>query len=246
MTRLICVHGFMGGSDQWRQQAPLAHERGMVCLDLPGFGKNAHLPPVDSIAGFSSWALDALSQRGIDRFDLMGHSMGGMIVQNMVRQAPHRINNLILYATGSRGLLPGRFETIETSMARAKADGPEATARRIAATWFLHREMADGYAHCAEIATQSTLPAILGGLKAMRDWSGEAYLQSIAANTLIIWGDRDRTYAWPQIETLWSQIPDASLAVIPNAAHAVHAERADLFNQVVSGFLSDGDMHKER
>lgn len=237
MRPLVFVHGFMGGSAQWTLQAPLGAQRQLICVDLPGFGQNAELPPLSRIEGFATWVLNELEVQGIERFDLLGHSMGGMIVQEMVRLAPDRVDRLILYGTGAKGVLPGRFETIETSMARAQADGAEATARRISATWFLEETGAPGFPACADIAAQSKLDAILAGLAAMRDWTGEDALPNIASKTLILWGDQDRTYAWPQIEKLWRTIPDTQLAVVPQAAHAVHAERADLFNLIVSGFL---------
>ncbi|MDJ0992644.1 MAG: alpha/beta hydrolase [Dinoroseobacter sp.] len=237
MRPLVFVHGFMGGSDQWKLQAPLADTRELICVDLPGFGRNAHLAPVSTIRDFAEWVLQELSSQGVETFDLLGHSMGGMIAQEMAHLAHDRIERLILYGTGAEGVLPGRFEPIETSMARAQADGAAATGKRIAATWFLDLDAAPEYAGCAEIAALSTLPAILAGLAAMRDWSGEQYLSEIRAKTLVLWGDKDRTYAWPQIETLWKKIPDAHLAVIPESAHAVHLERAALFNQIVTMFL---------
>lgn len=208
-------------------------------MDLPGFGANAMMDPIDSIDAFAGWVLKTLSNRNVEEFDLLGHSMGGMIVQEMVRQAPERVDRLILYGTGAKGLLPERFETIETSMTRANSEGAKATAQRISATWFLEREGADGFVECAEIACLTTLPAILAGLVAMRDWSGERHLASIRSNTLILWGDGDRTYRWPQIEHLWTEIPNSSLAVVPQCAHAVHTERAGLFNELVNGFLRD-------
>ncbi|MGB0866589.1 MAG: alpha/beta fold hydrolase [Granulosicoccaceae bacterium] len=238
MKPLVFVHGFMGGSEQWALQAPLGRERELICLDLPGFGKNAHLEPVTSIAGYGAWVLQELAQRGVHRFDLLGHSMGGMIVQEVVAQSPERVNKLVLYGTGPRGVMPGRFETIEVSMQRSRDDGPQKTARRIAATWFLQREAADQFAACAEIAEQSSLGAMLAGLAAMKDWSGESYLASIAAKTLILWGDEDRAYAWPQVQTLWQSIPDCQLAVVPACSHAVHMENPSLFNQLVDEFLS--------
>lgn len=235
MTPLVLVHGFMGGSDQWQKQDTLGAGRDLIRVDLPGFGKNAHLPPVNSIADFANWVLSEIT---VERFDLLGHSMGGMIVQEMVRRAPERVERLILYGTGSVGVLPGRFEPIETSMRRAKDEGPNATARRIAATWFLQREKAEPYPECAAIAEASTLPAILAGLEAMQNWSGVDHLPQIACPTLIVWGDSDRTYARPQIEQLWQEIPTSNLAVVPNAAHAVHMERPRLFNQLIEGFLT--------
>ena len=238
MTPLVLVHGFMGGGKQWDLQSPLAEDRALICLDLPGFGDSAHVSPLDRIEDFADWVLDQLTDRGVGQFDLLGHSMGGMIVQDMVRLAPDRVRRLVLYATGAIGVLPGRFETIEVSQSRAKEDGPAATARRIAATWFRAYEAADGYHTCAEIAERSSLPAILAGLDAMQAWSGEEHLATISNQTLIVWGDHDRTYPWSQTELLWRAVADSRLFVAPNCAHAVHMEYPSVFNQVVGDFLS--------
>lgn len=240
MRPLVLVHGFMGGSDQWRLQSPLADSREVIALDLPGFGKNAHLDPIDRIDGFAAWTLAELTDRGITEFDLLGHSMGGMIVQEMVQLAPERVAKLILYGTGAAGELPERFETIETSIKRASEDGATATARRISATWFLAYEEAAEYEACAEIAQKAGLPALHAGLRAMQNWTGVGHLAQIRSNCLIIWGDRDRTYAWSQIEQLWTSIPSTQLAVIPNCAHAVHSEAPKLFNEIVERFLEEG------
>ena len=232
------VHGFLGGSDQWHLQAPLGHDRQVICVDLPGFGKNAGLPPIDRIEGFAEWVLAEVTSRGVDRFDLLGHSMGGMIVQDMARIAPERIRRLVLYGTGAIGELPGRFEPISTSIARVRADGAQPTARRIAATWFRAFEHAAEFPGCARIAEMATLPAMVAGLQAMQSWSGEAALPTIPSPTLVVWGDLDRSYAWPQIEQLWRTIPTCNLAVIPNCAHAVHSEEPDLFNAMIETFLT--------
>ncbi len=239
MTPLVLVHGFMGGSSQWEeQQAAFGSEREVIALDLPGFGLASDAPPISTITGFATWALETLSTRGITQFDLLGHSMGGMIVQEMTRLAPDRVNRLVLYGTGPIGALPGRFETIETSMERARADGAPATARRISANWFLHGTKSPAYPACAAIAERSGLPAILAGLEAMRDWSGVDLLPHITCPTRIIWADQDRSYGWPVVETLWTNIPNAALGVIPDAGHAVHLEKPTLFNGLVADFLT--------
>jgi 2-hydroxy-6-oxonona-2,4-dienedioate hydrolase len=173
----------------------------------------------------------------VDRFDLLGHSMGGMIVQEMVAMAPERVARLVLYGTGAFSHVEGRFETYEESKRRAQADGARATARRIAATWFRQGEQAPGYEACAAIAEQTSLQAIHAGIDAFGNWSREANLPNIAAPTLIIWGEHDKSYAWSQIEQLWRTIPGASLAVVPGCAHAVHLEKPELFNLLLADFL---------
>lgn len=239
MTPLVFVHGFMGGGQQWQaQRTALGAQYDVIALDLPGYGQNAHLAAPTSIAAFARWALNDLSARGIDRFHLVGHSMGGMIAQDMTAQAPGRVDRLVLYGTGATGLLPGRFESIDASKRRASADGPQATARRIAATWFLECEAADAYEGCAAIAERSSLQAILAGLDAMETWDGQPNLAGIGARTLVIWGDHDRTYPWHQTELLWTAIPGASLAVLPDCAHAAHLEKPELFNRLLGDFLA--------
>ncbi|MFK7868913.1 MAG: alpha/beta fold hydrolase [Roseobacter sp.] len=239
MTPLVLVHGFLGGSAQWEAvRATCAPSIETFAPDLPGFGAKADLAPVDTIGGFAEHVLGELRAQGIERYHLLGHSMGGMIAQEIVRRDQHRIDRLVLYGTGSVGVLPGRFEPIEESKRRARAEGTTKTARRIAATWFLHGETAPGYQACAALAEKAGIDAILAGLDAMQHWSGESFLPRVNPETLILWGDRDRTYRWPQIQLLWSNISRTSLAVMPNCAHAAHAEKPELFGQLVRDFIA--------
>ncbi|MEL7211901.1 MAG: alpha/beta fold hydrolase [Pseudomonadota bacterium] len=239
MTPVVLVHGFMGGSRQWRDlQGAFHHDTHVLSVDLPGFGENANLDAPSSIPGFAGWVIDRLSSEGIDSFHLLGHSMGGMIAQEIATAAPERVDRLILYGTGATGVLPGRFETIEVSKQRAHIDGPRDTARRIAATWFLENEHAPAFEECAAIAERSKMQAICAGLDAMQSWSGVSNLPAIKATTLVVWGDHDRTYPWQQIEQLWTNIDDSSLAVIPKCAHAAHLEKPEIFGRIVQDFLT--------
>lgn len=239
MTAIVFVHGLMGGGAQWHEQVRAFSDTDVITLDLPGYGANAHIDALTSIAAFGVWALDNLSALGVQRFHLVGHSMGGMVAQEMVALAPDRVDRLVLYGTGATGVLPGRFETIDTSKDRARVDGSKTTARRIAATWFLKREDAPAFEACAAIAELSSVGAILAGLNAMNGWSGSDYLPRIETKTLVIWGDRDRTYPWRQTEVLWQSIKGACLAVIPDCAHAPHLEKPSLFNAVLEDFLAE-------
>ena len=240
MTTLVFVHGFMGGSAQWDAQvAAFAGSYNVITPDLPGFGANNHMAPLRSIRACAEWVIKELRKQDVQRYHLLGHSMGGMIVQEMARIDQDNIERLVLYGTGAVGVLPGRFETIEQSKARAIADGAQATARRIAATWFLDREEALAFEACATIAEKASPEAIQAGLDAMQGWRGDDFLQYIAPETLVLWGDKDRTYQWQQTQQLWHAIPNTSLSVLPNCAHAVHLELPDIFNLLVTRFLSE-------
>ena len=71
----------------------------------------------------------------------------------------------------------------------------------------------------------------------MAHWDGLAALNRLEMPTLIIWGELDQSYRWAQIETLWKALPDAHLAVVPGAAHAVHLEKPKVFDALLDDFL---------
>lgn len=239
---LVLVHGFMGGSEQWHLQAQeLGREHELIAIDLPGFGENRELMPRDTIFGLSQFVLDCLSDSKVKEFKLLGHSMGGMIVQEMVATAPHLVKQLVLYGTSATGNLPDRFESFQTSRKRVVEDGLVASARRISATWFRDHGKASEFEKCASIAEKSSLQAIFMALDAMEAWSGLENLREINCPTLIVWGENDRTYRWPQIEELWTKIPTASLAVLPGCAHAAHIEKPEIFNWIIQDFLTQGN-----
>ncbi|WP_298933793.1 alpha/beta fold hydrolase [uncultured Ruegeria sp.] len=238
MTPLVLVHGLMGGSAQWDLQLKaLSDHFGVTALDLPGFGRNRHLPAISRIDELADWVLSALRDKGIEQYHLLGHSMGGMIVQEIARMDPGGVQRLILYATGAIGVLPGRFETIDESKARVQSNGVKDTASRIAATWFWKNEQATNFKACERLAQMASMEAIQAGLDAMKNWSGTENLSALPQETLIICGDRDRTYSWEQTSLLWSSIPNASLSVIPGCAHAVHLEKPELFTSVLVDYL---------
>lgn len=235
---LVLLHGYLGGSAVWADQMALfGQNRDVICPDLAGFGTSAALPAPDSIEGHARLVLALLDCLGVSDFDLLGHSMGGMIVQEMARLAPQRVRKLVLYGTGPQGVLPGRFETIAQSRARLQQDGVAATANRIAATWFLHGDAAAAYPLCRDLGAQASLQAALVCLTAWENWDGRAALAHIGCPTLVLWGSRDRSYGWSQPEALWRGIATADLAVVPGVAHNVHLEKPHVFNALLADFL---------
>jgi 2-hydroxy-6-oxonona-2,4-dienedioate hydrolase len=239
---LVLVHGYLGGSNQWQAQLPeLTKHFDVVTLDLAGYGLANHLVAPTSLTDHALNVLATLDHLGIESFHLLGHSMGGMVVQEITRLAPHRVEKLVLYATGPLGCIPGRFETMERSRERLREDGLQRTARRICATWLLDYEVSPAFEALAALATLATEQAASAGLSAMESWDGREHLSRIEQTTLVIWGERDRTYGWSQIEMLWRNIPSASLAVLPSCAHALHLERGSLFCTLLIEFLEKVD-----
>lgn len=235
---LVLVHGFMGGSLQWRAELEaLGRHFDVIAPDLAGYGDAADRTAPSRIEEHARAVLATLDALGVERFHLLGHSMGGMVVQELMHLAPARVKRLVLYATAALGSIPGRFETMQRSRERLVEEGIDRVARRIAATWLLEREASPACAALTALALRTTAQSARAGLDAMEAWDARARLTGLRVPTLVVWGESDRTYAWPLIESLWRTIPGASLAVLPACAHALHLERPALFQAIVREFL---------
>ena len=235
---LVLVHGFLGSSKMWKPQIDFFkyHFR-VITPDLPGFGRSNKAKSHNSIQSIANLLLDRLEEKKIDKFHLLGHSMGGMIVQEMAKKNGGKISKLVCYSTGPRGEMPGRFETVDQSRENIKKNGLEVTAKNIAQTWFVLGEKAKYFDLCLEAGKQTSIEAADNALIAIKNWDGVKNLQDIKNNTLIIWGDKDKSYNLGQVQTLEKNINDSNLVIFKGCAHNVHLEQPDQFNHTIKDFL---------
>ena len=237
-TPLVLVHGFLGSTDMWENQVGYFKEHYRIITPaLPGFGKSKPLKSCDSIECMAKSILNSLETKKIEKFHLLGHSMGGMIVQEITKLAGEKILKLICYGTGPIGNIPGRFETIDQSREKLKMNGLESTVYRIAKTWFIEKDKAKYFHLCTEAGRQTSIEAADNGLVAMKNWSGLDNLKKIKNKTLIIWGDNDKAYNYKQVEILKNNIPNSDLKIIDGCSHNVHLEKPNEFNKILSEFL---------
>ena len=237
-TPLVLVHGFLGSSDMWRPQIKFFKNNFRVIAPaLPGFGNSSRINSCSSIECMAIAILSLLDKKKIKEFNLLGHSMGGMIVQEIAKIAGKNILKLICYGTGPRGNIPGRFETIDQSREKLKINGLKVTAHRIAKTWFIEEEKAKYFYLCEEAGKQTSIKAADNGLVAMKNWDGVKNLQNIKNETLIVWGDQDKAYNFNQVEALTNNIPNNDLKIIKGCSHNAHLESPDKFNKIVEEFL---------
>ena len=235
---LVLVHGFLGSSKMWEPQIDFFKEYfRIITPDLPGFGKSNKIKSHKSIESLASLILDSLKEKKINKFHLLGHSMGGMIVQEMAQKDTNKISKLICYSTGPRGEMPGRFETIDQSRENLKNKGLEIMAKNITKTWFIKGEDAKYFEICLEAARQTSLEAADNSLVAFKNWNGVDNLKKIKNETLILWGDQDKSYNLNQVQTLKNDIKDSKLFIFKNCAHNVHLEEPDKFNKTLKDFL---------
>ena len=236
---LVLVHGFLGSSKMWEPQINFFKDYFRVITpDLPGFGKSNKAKSHNNIQSIANLLLDCLDEKKIDKFYLLGHSMGGMIVQEMAKISGNKIIKLICYSTGPRGEMPGRFETVDQSRENLKKNGLEITAKNIAKTWFVKGEEAEYFDICIEAGKQLSIETVDNALVAFKNWDGVETLKNIKNETLIVWGNKDKSYNLDQVQTLNKNIPNSSLFIFEGCAHNVHLEKPEEFNRTILNYLN--------
>src|SRR5471030_1153397 len=96
---LVFLHGIGGAARAWRGQLGAFSDRyHAIAWDMPGYGGSAPLPAV-SITALADALQDFLQQVGATKPIIVGHSIGGMIVQQLLAQHPRIAGAVVLAQT---------------------------------------------------------------------------------------------------------------------------------------------------
>jgi len=235
---LVLVHGYLGSSEMWYLQRDyLSKFFRVISPALPGFGESHEAQSLDSINDMAKFIIGIIDEKKIDKFNLLGHSMGGMIVQEMTKIIGNRINKLICFATGSIGEIPGRFESIDETRKKLKDEGTEVSFSRVPKKWFVKGDKDKNYYLCKNAVQNVSSKTADNALKAMKNWSGRDNLKNIKNETLIVWGDKDISYNFDQIDTLNKNIKNSKLEIFEGCSHNVHLEETEKFNNLIKKFF---------
>ena len=111
---LLLLHGFTGAAVDFVDVAPeLARDRRVVLYDQRGHGDSTNTGDASTYT-FDQLTADLagfVAARDLAPFDLLGHSMGGIISMRYVLAHPERVRSLVLMDTGrrARGAARGRL-----------------------------------------------------------------------------------------------------------------------------------------
>lgn len=243
----MLLHGFTGSSAAWGDAVVdgLAGA-GMppVLVDLPGHGRYAG---DDDPASFTlRRTLELVAGAGDWPTDLVGYSMGARIALHFAAAHPGRVRRLVL-ESGSPGLATeaerserrtadGRLaERILTDGVESFVDAWEdqplfATRRGLGADLRgRQRELRLGNA-------ARSLAAALRGLGTGALPSLWESLDELAVPTLLVVGELDAKFA-DIADRMAARMPDARIAIVPEAGHTVHLERPSAWLAAVTAFL---------
>lgn len=215
---LVFVHGYTGDITDWQHQIPqFSRDFRILILDNRGHGRSQ--APAEA-ASFSIERMaddvEALAAHvGFERYHLLGHSMGGAIVQEIALRSPDKLLSLILEDSSCR-------------FAGHKLEFPE-----------VPRPLPPDRQEQVLARMSRMLPeTLLAGWQALMKWQGtEQRAAHITAPTLVIYGSHDAPALIEGSKRLGELIPNSTTVLINEAAHAPQEERPEEFNAVLGEFL---------
>jgi pimeloyl-ACP methyl ester carboxylesterase len=227
---MLLVAGIPAVAGDWAPLAePLAESRRVVAFDNRGSGRSTVTPGPYTTASLAADAIALLDHLGIERADVFGMSLGGMIAQEIALGWPERVDHLVLGCThcGVKHSPPipretGRAFALETDdwAERMRALAPFAFARDAdpaSVERFVEkksRDVQDPEGYRAQIAAALSHDA----------WER---LPRVDRPTLILTGDDDQVIPAAGSDVLHERIPDSLLYVVAGAGHLFFLERPD-------------------
>lgn len=181
---------------------------------------------------------EAMEQLNIEKADVFGVSMGGMIAQHLAIDYPEKVGKLILTVTCARPN-PILTESIKEWMAYAeKGDAAgfmDSNLRRIYSEKYYRQNK-----WMAPVVGQLTKPQSYDRffVQATACLTHDAYekLDRIQAPTLVIGGEKDMALGGEPSREIAERIPNAQLRMYEQWGHGLYEEAKD-FNQVVLDYL---------
>ncbi len=242
--RKACVflHGVGGAGRIWRPQVEhFSSEYDVLAWDAPGYGGRAPLAHL-SFDALAVQLNDDMVKLGLQSAAIIGHSFGGMVAQQLVKDFPHRVDHLVLSGTSPAfGKPDGDFQQ-KFVAARTKPLDEGKTMAEVAAKVAPNLVAAHAPASAIELAIdcmsqvpQETYRAVISLLITfdLRD-----NLSEIQCPTLLIAGSEDNTAPAAMMERMAARIPGARFTTMEGAGHLAPIEQPAQFNQIVEAFIS--------
>ncbi len=228
LPTIVLLHGFGGSAEGWTDIiSAIQHRAHVLAFDLPGHGGSLDYPNFGSPRVAAAGVADEMAQRGIERFHIVGHSMGGAVAALIALATPEKVASLILLAPGGFGseinaAIMQRIASASTQeevqasfemMCARGAAGAEPVFSRTSASRLTAKQ-------------RDALAFILS--KIMRDGvQGQLPLEQLAAlniPTHLLWGEQDPVVP---VRQLYDAPQEFAKTILPDIGHMLIDEISD-------------------
>ena len=254
---LLFLHGLSSNSDAWfRNIETLDKDFTCIAIDLPGFGKSYKNADEFTATYFASIVKEFAEKMKIEKFTLVGHSMGGQTAIKFAAKYPEKLDKLILIAPAGIEKF-SEFEGTAMKMVMNPTTIMASTEEQIDRNYQLNfykmpEEAAQMIQDRKNIVKSADFEAhaiaIQKSVKGMLDDTVTQDLEKISTSTLILFGKNDalipNKYLHPTLtidelsKTAQESIKGSKLILINEAGHFLQFEKPIEVNKEIKEFLS--------
>lgn len=234
---LVVIHGGGSGAEGWLQNvAELSRHYRIYVPDLPGFGRSQPMNGGHDISEFVEFLEDFTHSLGLNRFHLVGHSIGGGIALRYALKFPHKIGKLVLVSSMFLGKEIALWVTVLSSCVFCRSLGIAAAAILKAVKWLVNLVY-------APLKFVNPLPRAKVNLgTTMTTFREQAtvlvnQLSELMVPTLLVWGANDSIVPVSNAYDAAQLIPDCQLNVFEGCGHSVYKQKVKEFSHLLTTFL---------
>jgi 3-oxoadipate enol-lactonase len=234
---VVMLHPWFGCTRFWDRTVAALPDRERFVVDLYSLGAKPGWQEFAGPVGLSH-AVEAFADAlGLERFCVIGNSMGGIAAQELASRLGGRISKLILVGTGARivGVKPAWRKAMDDWMT-GEADRTF-TAQMVDALIARRPKDAKEFESFVD-AVAAANKAFMGTvLKTAYDLDLRPVLPRISTPTLVVRGELDAARTPEHVAELLAGIPNVRAHEIPNAGHSPQVDSPEAFCPLVREFL---------
>jgi pimeloyl-ACP methyl ester carboxylesterase len=249
---LLLIQGVGCIGETWRPQVlGLEDEWLTLTFDNRGIGRSLPCRGPITIPAMAADSLALMNHLGWESAHIAGHSMGGLIAQQLALDAPHRVRSLSLQCTFSRGAEAARLTPWVLWINLRIRFGTRRSRRRA----FLEMILPPGAVTDRNLDTLTSQftpligrdlseqpPILMKQLKAMKRHDISARLHELAPLPTMVLSAEHDPIARPEYgRRLASCIPGATFEELPSASHAATIHNAEKVNMLMRPFLQTAE-----
>jgi len=244
---VVLIHGYTDSARDWVPLVPYLSPRfHLILVDLRGHGASSKPECCYTRYDFAYDVKLLLDALGVQRADVVGHSLGSLIAQTFAETWPERTGRVVLISS-TGGPAPGAPRTapqFDFATEIRKLKEPLDPNSKFMIDWwssptpvdpdFIRRQRRDS----AAIPLRVWLAVLDQGLGDLADL--QRTLPQLVAPTLLIWGGKDPIMGPTDRATLRAALPRATVKIFPPLGHNPFWEAPQECAAVINRFLTPG------
>ncbi|GAB3764432.1 alpha/beta hydrolase [Ramlibacter monticola] len=239
-TTILMLHGIVGGHLAFAPQVESFASAGYraVAWDMPGYGHSAPIEPY-TFKGLAQSCIHLIETLKCGHVVLLGHSMGGMVAQEVVARRPEIVSRLILCGTSPAfGRPDGEDYIAERTAPLAAGRSMAELAETLVPQMVGPASLPEGVrlaTHCMGRVPAATYRR---ALECIVTFDRRGNLGNIHVPTLLLAGEHDRNTPPATMKEMAEEIPCSTYFEMQGIGHLQNLEAPDDFDGLVLNFLA--------